>query len=406
MINHTISALFKLISQENIRQKNTLNLIASENYVSEHILQATGSVLTNKYAEGYPHKRYYAGCTFVDEIEETAINKAKELFKSEHANVQPHSGSSANAAAYQALIKPGDLIMGMSLSSGGHLTHGHGVNFSGTTYKTIQYCVNRDTELLDYAEIKKLAYEHKPKLIICGASAYSRTIDFAQFAAIAKEINAFLIADIAHIAGLIAAGVHPSPVGHADIITSTTHKTLRGPRGAFALSKQQYADQLDKAVFPGMQGGPFMHTIAAKAIAFIEALQPEFSAYQKQVIANAQTMAKAFIELGYRIVAQGTDNHLFIIDLRNTEMSGNEAEKLLDRMGITVTKSCIPFDIAKPWNPSGIRLGTPAITTRGCTQAEAHAIAQMIDDIFKSKHNETRLSQIQKQIIQLCNKWL
>lgn len=402
MKTHTDPVIDSLIHQELARQEKTINLIASENYCSPAVMAATGSALTNKYAEGYPGKRYYAGCEIVDQIETLAIERAKNLFGAEHANVQPHAGSQANMAAYFAALKPGDTILGMRLSEGGHLTHGHMINFSGTVYKSVQYGVNRDTELLDYDEIEQLAHEHKPKLIVAGASAYSRHIDFARFAAIAKSVGALFMADIAHIAGLVAAKVHPNPVPHADIVTSTTHKTLRGPRGAFILSKQPHAQAIDKAIMPGLQGGPFLHVIAAKAIAFQEALHPDFVAYQTQVIANAQAMANEFVNLGYRIVTGGTDNHLFIIDLRSKNITGLQAQRALAAAGITVSRSCIPFDPEKPLVTSGIRIGTPAITTRGMGIQESKAIAHYVDQALRDHENPQKLKTLSKKVVLFC----
>ncbi len=393
-----------LINQEKTRQKNTIDLIASENYVDQEILDAMGSVLTNKYAEGYPGKRYYSGCAIVDEIERIAQDRCKQLFSAEHANVQPHAGSQANMAVYFACLKPGDLIMGMSLAEGGHLTHGHPVNFSGSIYKSVQYTVNRETEQLDYDAIEQLAEHHKPKLIIAGASAYSRTIDFERFATIAKKVNAFFLADIAHIAGLIAAGVHSSPVPYADFVSSTTHKTLRGPRGGLVMCKKEHAESLDRAIMPGSQGGPFMNMIAAKAVAFHQALQPEFKMYQQQIINNAKTMAHHFSALDYRIVAGGTDNHLFVLDLRNKNISGKAAEVALEKAGINVSRSCIPFDPAKPWITSGIRIGTPAITTRKIAQPELMLLVEYIDETLKNHENDQKLTHIAHKIEQLTKK--
>lgn len=394
--------LFNLITKEVQRQEQEINLIASENYVSSDVLHATGSILTNKYAEGYPGKRYYGGCQFVDLIEVLAIDRCKQLFNAQHVNVQPHSGSQANGTVYFAALKPGDTILGMSLAAGGHLTHGHTVNFSGNYFNAIQYSVNPETERLDYDAIAKLAQQHKPKLIIAGASAYSRIIDFAQFNAIAKSVGALLMVDMAHIAGLIAAGVHPSPVDHADFVTSTTHKTLRGPRGGLVLSTQEWADKIDKAIMPGTQGGPLMHTIAAKAVAFQEALQPNFVAYQKQIVKNAQQMVKTFKELGYRVVADGTDNHLFILDLRSKNITGRSAEQALEKAGIAVSRSCIPFDPEKPWITSGIRIGTPAVTTRGMQEADMIAIAHIIDEVISHHTNDATLASIKKESAILC----
>jgi glycine hydroxymethyltransferase len=371
-----------LITQEDARIASTINLIASENYPSQAVREAQASLLTSKYAEGYPGKRYYAGCGVVDQIEQCAIDRCKALFGAEHVNVQPHAGCQANMAVCYAVLKPGDTILGMSLAAGGHLTHGHPVNFSGSYYKSIQYGVNKETELLDYDEIETLAQLHRPKLIIVGASAYSRTIDYARMHNIAQSVGAYLLADIAHIAGLIAAKLHLSPIPHADFVTSTTHKTLRGPRGGLIMCKKEHAALIDRAIIPGTQGGPFMHTIAAKAVAFHEALQPEFVAYQKQVIANARAMAARFQELGYRIVAGGTDTHLFVVDLRSIGMTGHDAQELLEKNGIIVSKSCIPFDPAKPWITSGIRIGTPAITTQGADTQRVREIVDQMHTIF------------------------
>lgn len=372
----------EIIEQEEIRQASDINLIASENYTDEAILQATASMLTNKYAEGYPGKRYYGGCEFVDQAEQLAINRCKELFQAQHANVQPHCGSSANMAVYNAILKPGDTILGMSLSAGGHLTHGHNVNFSGSIYNSVQYGVNKDTELIDYNEVEKLANEFKPKLIVAGASAYSRVIDFERFQLIAKSVGAYFMADIAHIAGLIAAGLHPTPVEYADFVTSTTHKTLRGPRGGFILCKEEFKEKLDRSIIPGIQGGPLMHVIAAKAVAFKLAQTDEFKIYQKQVIDNARVMAQEFKNLGYRIVSGGTDNHLFILDLRNKNISGREAEVRLQKAGISVSRSAIPFDTEKPWITSGIRIGTPAITTKGYDAVKCKELVYLIDQVI------------------------
>lgn len=397
------TAIYELIAQEKKRQQEQISLIASENYASADILTAAGSVLTNKYAEGYPGKRYYAGCAIVDQVEQLAIDRCKRLFGVEHVNVQPHAGSQANMAAYLALLNPGDTIMGMSLASGGHLTHGHQVNFSGKIFKAIQYGVNRETEQFDFAEIAALAQQHRPKLIIAGASAYSRTIDFAAFKQIANEVGAYLLADIAHIAGLIAAGVHPSPVGIADVITSTTHKTLRGPRGGLIMSNQKTGEFIDKTIIPGMQGGPLMHIIAAKAVAFFEAQQPAFTSYQKQVITNAQTMAHEFAQLGYRIVAGGTDNHLFVIDLRNKNITGLQAERLFENIGVSISRSCIPFDPEKPWITSGMRLGTPAITTRGMKEDACKKIVHILDAAIAQRENAAALHALANEIHKIAH---
>ncbi len=392
----------QLIEREEQRQEETINLIASENYASSAVMQATGSVLTNKYAEGYPGKRYYPGCAVIDEAEMLAIERCKQLFHAEHANVQPHSGSQANMAVYFSLLQPGDTILGMSLASGGHLTHGHGVNFSGTLFKSVQYTVDKETELLDYDAIEKMAQECQPKLIISGASAYSRTIDFERLAKIAHDVNALLLADIAHIAGLVAAGLHPNPVNCADFTTSTTHKTLRGPRGGLIMTTAAHAAKIDRAIIPGMQGGPLMNTIAAKAVAFHEALQPSFVEYQKQIIVNAHAMAQELIDLGYRIVSGGTDNHLFIVDLRSKNITGLKAEVALEKAGITVTRSCIPFDPEKPWITSGIRIGTPAITTRGMKIEVAQQIVHLIDDAIRHHDNDTVLNAIKVKVRGMC----
>ncbi|HSC25115.1 MAG TPA: serine hydroxymethyltransferase [Candidatus Babeliales bacterium] len=397
--------IYQLIESEKRRQEETINLIASENYVSAAVMEATASVLTNKYAEGYPEKRYYPGCTVIDKVELLAIDRCKQLFHAEHANVQPHSGSQANMAVYFSLLKPGDTILGMSLSSGGHLTHGHNVNFSGTLFKSVQYTVSPETELLDYNAIEQLAHEHMPRLIVSGASAYSRIIDFERLAGIAKDVNALLLADIAHIAGLVAAGLHPSPINYADFTTSTTHKTLRGPRGGLIMTSAAHAAKIDRAIMPGMQGGPLMNTIAAKAVAFNEALQPSFIDYQKQIISNAQAMADELIILGYRIVAGGTDNHLFIVDIRSKNITGLKAEIALEKAGITVTRSCIPFDTEKPWITSGIRLGTPAITTRGMHAVTARQIAHLIDDAIRHHDNDVVLNAIKVKVRALCTEF-
>ncbi len=392
-----------LIKAEYQREEKSINLIASENYTSTNVLNAAGSILTNKYAEGYPGKRYYAGCEIADKIEELAQLRCKKLFGAEHVNVQPHAGSQANMAVYMSTLNPGDTILGMGLAEGGHLTHGHAINFSAQFYNAVQYGLDSETEQLNYDTIEKLAHQHKPKLIIAGASAYSHTSDFERFAAIAKNTGARLLADIAHIAGLVAAGLHPSPIGHADFITSTTHKTLRGPRAGIAMCKSEHASKLDKAVMPGMQGGPFMHVIAAKAVCFYEALQPTFNTYQQQVLKNAQAMARAFQELGYRIVSGGTENHLFIVDLRTKNITGKTAETTLEQAGIMVNRNCIPQDPQKPWVTSGIRIGTPAITTRGIKEDTAVKIVSLIDECLLSHTNSSKLNSIKIEILKLCN---
>lgn len=406
MMNDTLDrVLAGIIENEAGRLESQVTLIASENYASPAVMQATGSVMTNKYAEGYPGKRYYAGCEWVDQAEMLAIARGKELFNAEHVNVQPHAGSQANLAVYFATLQAGDTILGMSLAEGGHLTHGHKVNFSGTLYNSVSYQVNRDTELLDYDAIAKLAQEHKPKLIIAGASAYSRTIDFERFAQIAKSVGAYLLADIAHIAGLVAVGLHPDAIKYADFVTSTTHKTLRGPRGGLIMCKEAHGSLIDRAIMPGTQGGPFMHSIAAKAAAFHEALQPEFKTYQEQVLTNARIMAQAFHDLGYRIVAGGTDNHLFILDLRSKNVTGRAAELALEKSGIVVSRSGIPFDTEKPWITSGIRIGTPAMTTRGMGKQEALMLVQLIDDVIKNHENEAMLKAINQKVVALCKQF-
>ncbi len=371
-----------IIKLEGRRQAEGLELIPSENFVSEAVLEAMGSVLTNKYAEGYPGKRYYGGCEFVDRAEVLAIERAKKLFGADHANVQPHSGSQANTAVYMSTLQPGDTVMGMNLAHGGHLTHGHPLNFSGRMYKFVPYGVTRETELIDYEELDRLAHEHKPKMIVAGASAYSRIFDFPRLAEIAKSVGALLFVDMAHIAGLVAAGVHPSPVPHADFVSTTTHKTLRGPRGGLILCRAQYAKELDKLMFPGIQGGPLMHTIAAKAVCLREAMMPEFRAYQEQVVTNARALAAAMAKHGFRIVSGGTDNHLFLVDIQSRGLTGKDAQPGLDRAGITVNKNAIPFDPLPPMTASGIRMGTPAITTRGMGTADMEKIAAWIAEVL------------------------
>lgn len=387
---------------ERIRSEESINLIASENYTAPAILEATGSLFTNKYAEGYPGRRYYAGCAHVDAVEELARERCKKLFNADHANVQPHSGSQANMAVYFALLRPRDTILGMNLAAGGHLTHGYPINFSGTYYNRVNYGVSPDTEQFDFEEIRKLALEHKPKLIVCGASAYARTIDFAAFSAIAKEIGAYLMADIAHIAGPVAAGLHPSPFPHADVVTSTTHKTLRGPRGGIILCKAELAAAIDKAVMPGIQGGPLMHHIAAKAVAFGLALQPDFKTYQEQILKNARHMADCFTKRDYRIVSNTTDNHLLVVDLRNKNMTGKQAEEILESVGIYANRNCIPFDPQSPMITSGIRLGTPAITTRGFTEKEIESVVDLIDTALTNKDHPEVLAAVKQSVKNLC----
>ncbi len=371
---------FRWIEAEARRQAEGLELIASENFVSRQVREAVGSVLTNKYAEGYPGRRYYGGCEFVDKVESLAIERAKTLFSAEWANVQPHSGSQANMAVYFALLKPGDTILGMDLAAGGHLTHGSKVNFSGKLFRVVSYGVDPETETIDYDEVERLALEHRPKMIVAGASAYPRILDFARFRAIADRVGAYLMVDMAHIAGLVATGLHPSPLPHAHAVTSTTHKTLRGPRGGLIVGNDlEVAKKVDKMIFPGIQGGPLEHVIAGKAVAFFEALTPEFAEYSKTVVENAKALAALLAERGYRIVSGGTDNHLFLVDLRPKGISGKEAEERLDAVGITVNKNAIPFDPAPPRVTSGIRIGTPAITTRGFTPDEMPLVAELID---------------------------
>jgi glycine hydroxymethyltransferase len=395
----------RAIQNEVGREAGTLELIASENFVSEAVLEALGSVLTNKYAEGLPGKRYYGGCEYVDVAELLAIERAKKLFNAEHVNVQPHSGAQANQAVYMTVLKPGDTVMGMNLAHGGHLTHGHPLNFSGKFYKIVPYGVRQDTETIDYDELERLAMEHKPKLIIAGASAYPRTLDFPRFAEIAKKSGALLMVDMAHIAGLIAADIHPSPFPHADFVTTTTHKTLRGPRGGMVFSKAEFAKALDKTVFPGIQGGPLMHVIAAKAVCFQEALQPEFREYQKQIVANAATLCEAIAADGFRIVSGGTDNHLMLVDVFSKKITGKDAEKALERAGITVNKNAIPFDTNPPMTASGIRVGTPAITTRGMKEAEMKKIGHWICEVLRNLGDESVASRVRGEVTQLTEKF-
>jgi len=393
------------IDHELERQARTLELIASENFVSEAVLQAAGSVMTNKYAEGLPGKRYYGGCEFVDIAERLAIERAKELFHADHANVQPHSGSQANQAVYMAVLKPGDTVLGMSLAHGGHLTHGHPLNFSGKMYKIVSYGVRKDTETIDYDEVERLAVEHRPRLVLAGASAYPRTLDFERFAAIAKKVAAILMVDMAHIAGLVAAGIHPSPVPHADFVTTTTHKTLRGPRGGMVLSKSQFAKDLDKTMFPGIQGGPLMHVIAAKAVCFQEALQPEFREYQKQILANARVLAETLARAGFRIVSGGTDTHLMLVDVFSRKVTGKQAQESLEQAGITVNKNAIPFDVNPPMVASGIRVGTPAITTRGMKEPEMQQIGNWIAEALNHLDDARVLSRIRAEVETLAGRF-
>ena len=388
----------KVVLEETRRQEEGLELIASENFVSPAVMEAVGSVLTNKYAEGYPGKRYYGGCEVVDVAESLAISRAKELFGADYVNVQPHSGSQANMGAYMALMKPGDTMLSLDLNSGGHLTHGAAFNFSGKLYKVVHYGLTQDTETLDYAQAAELAKEHKPRVVVVGASAYPRTIDFAKFREIADSVGAALMVDMAHIAGLVAAGVHPSPVPLADIVTTTTHKTLRGPRGGLVLSKEQYGKTLNSQIFPGIQGGPLMHVIAAKAVAFREALTPEFKAYQRQIVANAKALAEALQRGGLRLCSGGTDNHLMLVDLRPKKLTGKVAEGVLDRAGITVNKNMIPFDPEKPMVTSGVRIGTPAVTSRGMKEAEMATIGALVVEALDNASNEQRLAGVREKI--------
>ena len=394
-----------VIDQELMRQRDKLEMIASENIVSQAVMEAQGSVLTNKYAEGYPGKRYYGGCEHVDVVETLAIERAKRLFGAEHANVQPHSGSQANFAVYFAMLKPGDTIVGMNLSHGGHLTHGSPVNVSGTYFNVIPYGVNAETQQIDYDEFRKIVLESKPKLIIAGGSAYSRQIDFKKMADVAHEVGAIFMVDMAHFAGLVAAGLHPNPVEYADIVTTATHKTLRGPRGGMILCKEEYAKAIDKSVFPGIQGGPLMHVIAAKAVAFGEALQPEFKEYAEQVIKNAKVLAAELMAKGLTIVSGGTDTHVMLVDVRNTGLTGKEAEHLLDEIGITANKNTIPFDPASPFVTSGVRLGTPALTTRGLKEDDMKEIADIIAVVLQNPEDTAKHQDAAKRVAALCEKY-
>jgi glycine hydroxymethyltransferase len=393
------------IRHELLRQNSRLELIASENFTSEAVLEAAGSVFTNKYAEGYSGKRYYGGCEYVDAVETLAIERAKKLFGAEHANVQPHSGAQANMAAYAAVIQPGDTVLGMNLSHGGHLTHGSPFNFSGKLYKIVPYGVRREDEVIDYDELARLAAEHKPKMIIAGGSAYPRIIDFRRFREIADSVGAILVVDMAHFSGLVAAGVHPNPCEHADIVTSTTHKTLRGPRSGMILCRAQYAQAVDKSVFPGMQGGPLVHIVAAKAVCFLEAMQPEFAAYQRQVVSNAQALAAGLADAGFRIVSGGTDTHLMLVDVFSKGMRGKEAEKALDDAYITANKNTIPFDTNTPFNPSGIRLGSPAVTTRGFREPEMREVAALIAQVLNNIASEETRAAVRRRVAALTEKF-
>jgi len=404
-LEQTDAEVFAAIQRETARLEGNLELIASENVVSEAVLEAQGSVMTNKYAEGYPGKRYYGGCEFVDEVESLAIARAKQLFGAEHANVQPHSGSQANMTVYLSVLKPGDIYLGMNLAHGGHLSMGSPVNFSGFIYKVIPYGVSENTETIDYDELQRLAREHRPKLIVAGASAYPRIIDYPRFRQIADEVGALLMVDMAHIAGLVAAGLHPSPIPYADFVTTTTHKTLRGPRGGMVLCKAEHAKTVDSRVFPGMQGGPLMHVIAAKAVALKEALSPAFKIYQKQIIKNAQALARALTDNSFRLTSGGTDNHLMLIDLRKSELTGKVAQEALDKAHITVNKNAVPFDTRSPFVTSGVRIGTPAVTTRGMKEAEMEQIAELIARALDRVSDEPALRAIGAEVGALCKKF-
>lgn len=394
------------IHEELERQRNKIELIASENFVSPAVMEAMGTILTNKYAEGYPGHRYYGGCEYVDKVETLAIERAKKLFGANYANVQPHCGASTNLAVYFAFLKPGDTIMGMNLSQGGHLSHGSPVNISGKYFNVVPYGVNPETETIDYAELEKLAQEHHPKMIVAGASAYPRVIDFKRMAEIAHGVGALLLVDMAHIAGLVSAGLHPNPVPYADVVTTTTHKTLRGPRGGLILcNNEEYAKAINKAIFPGIQGGPLMHIVAAKAVAFGEALQPEFKTYQENIVKNAKAFAEALVKEGFRLVSGGTDNHLVLVDVRGQGLTGKDAEHLLDEIGITCNKNTIPFDPASPFVTSGIRLGTPAVTTRGFNEDDMREVAAIIGLVLKNKDNAEKQKEAAARVAALCAKY-
>jgi glycine hydroxymethyltransferase len=395
----------KAIADERHRQNTGLELIASENFVSRAVLEAMGSVMTNKYAEGYPGKRYYGGCEFVDVAESLAIDHAKRLFDAEHANVQPHSGAQANMAVYFTLLKPGDTVLGMNLAHGGHLTHGHPLNFSGKLYTIVPYGVREDDQRIDYDELERLAHEHKPKMIMVGASAYPRVIDFERIGKVGRDIGAPVVTDMAHIAGLVAAKIHPSPVPHSDFVTTTTHKTLRGPRGGTVLSKAQYAKDLDRTMFPGIQGGPLMHVIAAKAVCFTEAMEPSFVAYQRQIVANAQRLASVLSAAGFRLVSGGTDNHLMLVDVFSRGITGKAAEAALGKAAITVNKNAIPFDKNPPMVASGIRVGTPAVTSRGMREDEMETIGELITRVLASPEDDTALASVKAEVEALCRKF-
>ncbi len=399
------SEVYEFIGKELNRQRQSIELIASENFVSKAVMEAQGSVLTNKYAEGYPKKRYYGGCNYIDSIEQIAIDRIKNIFKAEYANVQPHSGSQANMAIFYAFLTPGDTVLGMDLSHGGHLTHGSPVNFSGKYFNIIPYGVNKNTETIDYDELRKTALNNKPKMIIAGASAYPRIIDFKKFRDIADEAGCYLMVDMAHIAGLVAADLHPSPIPYADFVTTTTHKTLRGPRGGIILAKAKYEKELNSAIFPGIQGGPLEHIIAAKAVAFKEAMSEEFKDYQRQVVFNAAALADTLKNNGFELISGGTDNHLMLVDFRKSEMTGKQAEALLDEVGITVNKNKVPFDERSPFVTSGIRIGTPAVTTRGMKEGEMVKIGELISEVLHNLHDESIKGGVKKEVRLLCDKF-
>jgi len=403
-LQETDPDIYKCINQEYDRQDSQLELIASENIVSSSVLEAQGSIFTNKYAEGYPRKRYYGGCDYADEVETLAINRAKEIFGAEYANVQPHSGSQANMAVYLATLQPGDKVLGMDLAHGGHLTHGSGVNFSGQLFNFISYGVGKETEQINMEEVERIAFENRPKMIVAGASAYSRFIDFEGFRRIADQIGALFMVDMAHIAGLIAAGVHPSPVPHADFVTSTTHKTMRGPRGGLILAREKFGKSLDSKIFPGIQGGPLVHVISAKAVSFKEAMDDSFKTYQQQVVDNAAALGRNLVEKGFRLVSGGTDNHLILLDLSSKDITGKEAEELLEKAGLTTNKNAIPFDKQPRFVTSGIRIGTPAVTTRGLKLDEMGLIADWIERVIEERSEET-MSAVRKEVLTLCERF-
>lgn len=404
-LRKTDPEVFDAVRRETMRQNENIELIASENFTSLAVMEAVGSSLTNKYAEGYPEKRWYGGCEHVDTVEKLAQARAKELFGADHANVQPHSGSQANAAVYFSILKPGDTVLAMNLSHGGHLTHGHPMNFSGKFFKIVPYGVSQKDERIDYDEVERLALEHKPKMILAGASAYPRVIDFARFRQICDKVGAVLFVDMAHIAGLVAAGVHPSPVPYAEFVTTTTHKTLRGPRGGIVLCREQYAKQIDSEVFPALQGGPLMHVIAGKAVALKEALEPAFKTYQQQIVKNAKTLAEELTKRGWRLVSGGTDNHLMLLDVNAKGLTGKDCAEVLDRAAITVNKNAIPFDTQSPFKAGGVRIGTPAVTTRGMKEPEMALIAAAIDEVLKNVSNEAVVARVRESVIGLTRKF-